>query len=29
MKIKDDTNYTSFRYSWERMTEDEDVYTYP
>jgi phosphatidylserine/phosphatidylglycerophosphate/cardiolipin synthase-like enzyme len=29
VKLEDDTIYASFRYSWERMTQDEDVYTYP
>jgi phosphatidylserine/phosphatidylglycerophosphate/cardiolipin synthase-like enzyme len=25
VKLEDDTTYASVRYSWERMTEDEDV----
>ncbi len=29
MKLEDDAIYAGFRYSWERMTADEDVYTYP
>ena len=29
VKLEDDSIYAGFRYSWERMTEDEDVYTYP
>lgn len=29
VKLEDDTIYASFRYSWERMTEDEDVYVSP
>lgn len=29
VKLEDDTIYAGFRYSWERMTEDEDVYVYP
>jgi hypothetical protein len=29
VKLEDDTIYAAFRYSWERMTADEDVYTYP
>jgi len=29
VKLEDDTIYASFRYSWERMTADEDGYTYP
>jgi hypothetical protein len=29
VKLEDDTIYAAFRYSWERMTEDEDVYLYP
>lgn len=29
VKLEDDTIYTAFRYSWERMTADEDVYLYP
>lgn len=29
VKLEDDAIYAGFRYSWERMTADEDVYTYP
>jgi phosphatidylserine/phosphatidylglycerophosphate/cardiolipin synthase-like enzyme len=29
VKLEDDTIYAGFRYSWERMTADEDVYRYP
>jgi len=29
VKLEDDAIYAGFRYSWERMTADEDVYLYP
>jgi phosphatidylserine/phosphatidylglycerophosphate/cardiolipin synthase-like enzyme len=29
VKLEDNNIYAAFRYSWERMTADEDVYTYP